>query len=621
MVKEQDELKNFANAVRCLSVDMVNTANSGHQGAPLGFADVISVLFNKSAHLVPNDEGRDRLILSNGHASAMLYSALYLTQKTSLTIENLMQFRKFGCICQGHPEINKEIGIEMTTGALGQGIATSVGFAVALKKKNINSKVFVIVGDGDLMEGVSHESMTLAASLNLDNLIILFDDNDICIDGVASSFTTDNIARFKAYGFNVLAANGHDYDEIYNALESAKIAKKPSFIAFKTIIGKGTTRVGTPKCHGKFVSDEDARCMKRRFGLREEAFSIPFGVVQDMPTRAQSVSNKQEIDLEKLHDAIVQIKKQFIENPSQNSTRYFSGIIFEILSKKFANIIGGSADLSESNCTISSTHTTIGPPSFDGNYIHYGVREHAMGCIMNGLAIEGFIPYGGTFLAFSDYMKPAIRNAALMKIAPIFVFTHDSVAVGEDGGTHQPIEQLSSLRLIPNMNVFRPCCDIEVAECIELAIKNRETPSALILSRQKLLNLRTIYERDNLSQNGMYTIVPFEQNGREKLTIIASGSEVSLAFALKNNIDFDVRIVSVPSIELFEKQTMTYKMDILFGRKILMEAGRSQIWYKYKMSDDDVVIGIDGFGESGNEDELFKKFGFTVDNIKKLISK
>lgn len=616
-------LKNFANAVRILSVDMVNAASSGHQGTPLGFADVISVLFNKSMCFDPNNPDRDRVILSAGHASAMLYSAIYLTQKTKLTLEDLKNFRKFGGVCQGHPEINKDFGIEMTTGALGQGIATAVGIALSLKKKRLNSKVFVIVGDGCLMEGVSHEAMTFASSLNLNNLIVLFDNNNVCIDGKASDYTTDNIERFKAYNFETFEADGHNYDDIYNKIELAKNSNKPSFISFKTVIGYSSKISGTNRCHGKFLSFEDAKSMRKDFNFPEDSFSIPKEIFWQNKENKSSEFDRtlfSENFENELHDTINLIKKDFISTPIKKSTRYFGGFILGKLCEKFDFIIGGSADLSESNCVLTKNHKEISKNSFEGNYIHYGIREHAMGCIMNGFAIEGFIPYGGTFLAFSDYMRAAIRNAALMRIAPIFVFTHDSVAVGEDGATHQPIEQLSSLRLIPNLNVFRPACDIETVECIELALKSRKTPTALILSRQNLENVRKSHTDENLSQKGLYELVSFENNGKSKLTIIVSGSEVSLAIDVRKYCEkFDIRIISAPSLELFELQSSVYKNTLLEGRKLFLEAGKSDIWHKYKNNPDDIIFGVEDFGESGSEKDLFRKFGFTSENILKLI--
>ncbi|MDR1391148.1 MAG: transketolase [Holosporales bacterium] len=614
-------LTNFANAVRCLSIDMVNEAKSGHQGAPLGFADIISVLFNKLINFSPNDEKRDRIILSAGHMSAMLYSAIYLTQKSNLSIDDLKKFRKFGSVCQGHPELNNDLGIEMTTGALGQGIATAVGIALALKKKQSNSSVFVIVGDGCLMEGVSHEAATFASSINLNNLIVLFDDNDICIDGHSSAYTTNNSKRFKAYGYDVFEADGHDYEDIYNTINLAIESSSPSFIAFKTIIGKYSKEAGNSKCHGKFMSVEETKEIRRSFEFSEESFSIPDGILWPK-SKIQKRKNFEKIDEESFKCEIKTIKRSFIENPSIKPSRYFSGVVFSKLCEKFEFIIGGSADLSESNCTLSKDHKLIAKDVFDGNYICYGVREHAMGCIMNGLAIEGFIPYGGTFLVFSDYMKAAIRNAALMGVAPIFVLTHDSVAIGEDGGTHQPIEQLSSLRGIPNLNIFRPSCDVEVAECIEIAVRNRRTPSALVLSRQNLENLRKIHIEENLSERGMYEILPHNNDGNERLTIIATGSEVSLSFKIKTHLTgLDIRIISAPSLELFDKQPKEYKEKILLGKKLIIEAGSPDCWYKYRTQPDDLILGIEEFGESGSENELFERFGFTLENIKNLLKK
>jgi transketolase len=608
---------------------MVNEAGSGHQGAPLGFADVMSVLFNESMFFAPGNRTRDRLVLSAGHASAALYACIYLTRKTSLSIDDLRWYRKFGAICQGHPEIKVNLGVEMTTGALGQGIATAVGVAIALKKKKIDGKVFVIVGDGCLMEGVSHEAATLAISLNLDNLIVLFDDNDVCIDGFASSYTTDNAARFEAYGFGVFRADGHNYDEIRSSIALAKSSTKPSFIAFKTTIGKMAKNAGTPQCHGKFVSNAEAKEIRKHLGLPEERFSIPdwFVVAHASASKGASDAASEDTSLyvasefrDELHQEINRLKRRLSKDTTPRSTRHYSGIVLEALTKRFSCLIGGSADLSQSNCTISESSIPISSRNFGGNYIHYGIREHAMGCAMNGLALEGFIPYGGTFLVFSDYMKPALRNAALMRIAPIFILTHDSIAIGEDGATHQPVEQLTSLRSIPNFNVFRPNCGAEVAECLELAICNRTTPSAIVLTKQPVDNLRSEYTPENMSAYGMYEISPYEGGTFSKrVTIVASGSEVSLASDVKRAIQSccDCRIISAPCLELFDAQSVEYKESILRddSKKVFIEAGCATEWHRYKTTNDNIVIGVNDFGESGTTAELFAKFGLTAQAI------
>lgn len=615
------KVQDFANAIRALSIDMTNEAKSGHQGAALGFADVLSVLFNEFLNFNPGAADRDYLILSAGHAGPMLYSAIYLTQKTSLTIDDLKKYRKLGGVCQGHPEINESLGIEMTTGALGQGLATAVGFAIAQKKKNMNNTVFTIVGDGCLMEGVSHEAMTLASKLRLDNLVVLFDNNDVCIDGHSSEYTTDNIDRFRAYGFDVIEANGHDYNDISRAFALAKGSSKPAFISFKTKIGYPSDNAGSNKCHGRFVSEEEARALRRRFGFSEEPFDIPSEILWPRSTSSFRQSMSVEgIDTAELRDAVDELKKGFIETPERKSTRELGGIVLDKLCSRFPEIIGGSADLSISNCTLSKNHKAITEDSFDGNYIHYGIREHAMGCIMNGLAASGFIPYGGTFLVFSDYMRQAIRNAAIMNVAPIFILTHDSVAVGEDGRTHQPIEQLSSLRLIPNLNVMRPACDAEVAECFELAIQNRKVPTAMILSRQNVDNVRTSYNAENLCSKGVYELLGFSNNGNPKVSIIATGSEVSLAVNARLQLsDFDIRIISAPCLELFDQQPDSYKNEILSGQKLFLEAGSPDLWFKYKTQQNDIIWGISSFGESGKASVLFEKFGFSVDHIQDLL--
>lgn len=610
--------KIFADGIRCLSIDMVNEANSGHQGAALGFADVTAVLLKKSMKFSPRNPQRDRLILSAGHASAMLYSSLYLLGNPDITMDNLRSFRKFGSLCQGHPELNRALGIEMTTGALGQGIATSVGFAIALKKKKGDSKVFVIVGDGDLMEGVSHEAMTLAGALNLDNLIVLFDNNNVCIDGKPSDVTTDNISRFKAYGFDVFEADGHDYGEIENTLERAKKSARPTFVSFKTIIGRYSKQEGTCVCHGKFLSDNEVLDIREKLNFPREHFELPF-LVEQIPHKEyeNNESNFDELDKE-----LNSIKREFIEQKTTKSTRAFAGEVFSKLSQKFDYIIGTSADLSESTCSISVFSKSITKDDFSGNYVHSGIREHAMGCILNGLSIEGFVPHGGTFLAFSDYMRPAIRNAAIMNIGAIFVLTHDSIAVGEDGATHQPIEHLASLRAIPNLLVMRPSCDVEVAECIQIAIKNRNIPTALVLSRQNVSNLRKEHKHENLSKAGMYEILPYSRNNLEKLTIIASGSEVSLAFELAEFMadQFDVRVVSAPCFELFDNQDASYKNSILKDRKIIIEAGSKMPLYKYRTNQNDIIVGIDEFGTSGTQKALYEHFGFKKEKIAELVN-
>ncbi len=619
--KQSEFLRNFANAIRALSIDMVNEANSGHQGTPLGFADVMSVLFNEIIDFAPGKPDRDRMILSAGHASPMLYAAIYLTQKTPLSLDDLRNFRKLGARCQGHPKLDKSIGVEMTTGALGQGIATAVGFAIALKKKGLKSKVYVITGDGCLMEGVSHEAMTLASKLNLDNLVVLFDNNNVVVDGFASDFTTPDVARFCAYGFEVIEADGHNYDEIREALKKAQNDTKPAFVAFKTKIGYPAEKCGTNACHSRFISKEDAKKFRKSFGFSETPFEIPNEILWKRK-KSEVVIREEEykVDKDKLHKIINKLKNGFIQSSVATSTREPCGIVFGELCQHFPNIIGGAADLSHSTSTISEHNKVFASPDFSGNYINYSIREHAMGCAMNGLAIEGFIPYGGTYLVFSDYMRPAIRNAALMGIAPIFALTHDSVAVGEDGVTHQPIEQLSSLRLMPNLNVMRPSCDVEVAECIELAVLNRKTPTALVLSRQKVGNVRDTHTDNNLCGKGMYELVGFANNGCKKITIIATGSEVTLAMNTKNELkNFDIRVVSAPCLELFDKQTEEYKNSILSGRKLFIEAGSPDIWHKYKTREDDIIWGITQFGESGTSAALFERFGFTVENIRKLL--
>lgn len=612
-------LRDFANTVRILACEMTNRAGSGHQGGALGFADVVSVLFNKSMNFLPNDPMRDRLVLSAGHMSAMLYAAIYLSQKTDLTLDDLKSFRRFNSLCQGHPKINKDFGIEITTGALGQGIATAVGIAIALKKKKLNSKVFVIAGDGDLMEGVSHEAATLAKSLNLNNLIILFDNNNACIDGKAESFTTDNIERFKAYGFQVIEANGHDFDQIEKALEKTKNSESPAFVSFKTTIGKYSKLEGSHKCHGKFLSDDDISKMRKEFGFSPEPFSVPFEVSNKISkTKASTKVLERKIEIS---DQMFEIKNDFIKNPQSLSTRQLNGIVLNKLSKHLKSLIGGSADLSKSTGLYFDDMKEITASDFDGNFIHFGIREHAMGCAMNGLASEGFVPYGGTFLIFSDYMRPAIRNAALMGVSSIFVLTHDSIGVGQDGETHQPVEQLSSLRLVPNLLVMRPCCDVEVAECVEIAVESQNKPSALILSRQNVKNFIKKASNENHCKRGMYELQAYQNNRKKKLAIIASGTEVEIAFETMQLLQaqFDIKIVSAVCLELFEEQPAQYKKETLSGdMRVVIEAGAPDLWYKY-LSSQDRVFGVTTFGMSGTAQDLFEHFGLTAEKISKKI--
>lgn len=618
--------KNFANAIRCLSVDMVHTAKSGHQGAPLGFSDVMSILWNKYYR-----RGKDRIILSNGHASAMLYSSMYLSGGYGIEIDDLKNFRKINGKLQGHPERDPSLNINITTGALGQGLGSSVGIALALKKRKYNDgKVFVICGDGDLMEGISHESMTFASSNSLDNLIVLFDNNDICIDGHSSNYTTDNIERFKAYGFEVFDIDGHNYEEIDNVFKSIKSNGKPIFISFRTVIGKYSKTENSNICHGNFLNLEDIKNMRRSFGFDEELFSIPHIILNEFReynSKNHGIANNN--DTIKYEDFnISDLKKNYTDPNIKKSTRsIFKDIIKECV-KRNDRVIGGSADLSESTCCYDNETMSILSYSnnWNGNYIHYGIREHAMASIMNGLCSEGFIPYGGTFLVFSDYMRPSIRNAALMKLGVIYILTHDSIAVGEDGATHQPIEHIDSLRSIPNLCVMRPCSGMEVIECVEYAINNRNRPSAIILSRQNLENCVPYQydEQKNMISFGMYEIYrSYSNNNHPKFSIIASGSEVPLSINLARTIEKkgigDVRVISAVSIEIFEEQNPKYKDNIITHEnddiRIIIEAGRCQSLEKYKREGRDIMINIDKFGRSGNSDDLMKFYGFDVEKI------
>ena len=609
-----DLYKDFANSIRVLSVDMIEQAGSGHQGVVLGLSDVVSVLFCDKYNFE-----EDRFVLSNGHASAMLYSALYLTGSYDISLDDLKNFRKFNAKLQGHPERNLSLGIDITTGALGQGLASSVGLAIALKKKKTNAKVFVMCGDGDLMEGISHEVMTLASSLNLNNLIVLFDNNDICIDGNSSLYTTDNVSRFKSYGFEVIEADGHDYKEISDALDMAMRSKRPSFVSFKTVIGRFSALEGKNVCHGKFLSKDEISNIKTSLGFEDKPFSVDLnkfvGLKKGKFHRINEKFYANEID-----HVMNDLKKYYLNFDKKDSTRNIFGNVIKEISPKIRSLIGGSADLSESTCCLSENMRSINKEDFSGNYIHYGVREHAMGAIMSGLSAEGFIPYGGTFLVFSDYMKPAIRNSAIMKLGNIFVFSHDSIAVGEDGATHQPIEHIDALRAIPGLNVFRPSSGMEVVECVEIALKNRHTPSAIILSRQNIDPYARRFSNINQSEFGMYEVYKSNSCVDKTISFIATGSEVALAFKVINNIcdnKYNIRLISAPCLELFENQPKEYKNNIINEKdnlRVFIEAGACQSFYKYKR-EKDLLFNIQEFGTSGSCQELMQHFGFTFENL------
>ena len=639
--------KDLSNAIRFLSIDAVQKANSGHPGMPMGMADVATVLFRSFLRFNPNNPNwlnRDRFVLSAGHGSMLLYSLLYLTGYKSVSIKDIKNFRQLNSICAGHPEYHPGTGIETTTGPLGQGIANSVGFAVAeeiLKKKLgkeiINHKTYVLAGDGCLMEGISHEAMSLAGHLKLKNLIMLFDNNSISIDGPTSLAVSDNYKkRFESYGWDYILINGHNEKEIFNALKKVQNAKRPTVISCKTKIGYGSpNKSGKSSSHGSPIGIDEIKLVRKTLNWQYKPFEIPKNILNEWKK-----TGDKGIKLEKNWNKFYKRKKFIIDKILNNNfskslkiekqislkenkslaTRKSSELVLNALTKENNTLIGGSADLAGSNNTKTKYQKIINSNNFNGDYIHYGVREHAMCGIMNGIALHSkFIPYGGTFLIFSDYCKPSIRLSALMGQRVIYVMTHDSIGLGEDGPTHQPIEQLSGLRSIPNLNVFRPADRMETIECWELSLKNSNTPSVLSLTRQNLDPIRKKYSNLNKCSFGAYEV--FRTSKKINLTILASGSEVNLAIETSHKLAKDKiysKVISVPCHDIFDKQSSSYKKKILGETKfkISIEAASTDCWKKY-IGTDGLTFGIETFGKSAPYKEIYKYFGLTVENISK----
>ncbi len=641
----------LANCIRFLSIDAVQKANSGHPGMPMGMADVATVLFKNFLRFNPKNPdwlNRDRFVLSAGHGSMLLYSLLYLTGYKSISINNIKKFRQLNSICAGHPEYHAKTGIETTTGPLGQGISNAVGFAIAeeilkikLGKNIINHKTYVLAGDGCLMEGISHEAMSLAGHLKLKNLVMLFDNNSISIDGPTNLAVSDNFKkRFEGYGWEYISINGHNEKEIFNALKKVQKAKKPTVISCKTKIGYGSpNKSGKASSHGSPLGADEIKLVRKALNWKNKPFDIPNKILKDW----RKIGQRGEI-LEKKWNEILKRKKikfnqtlknnfttalqkekeNAIKEPKSLATRKCSEMTLNALTKQKNNLIGGSADLAGSNNTKTKNHKIIKPGDFTGDYIHYGVREHAMSGIMNGIALHSnLIPYGGTFLIFSDYCKPSIRLSALMKKRVIYVMTHDSIGLGEDGPTHQPIEQLSGLRAIPNLNVFRPADRIETIECWEHALKSSKTPSVLSLTRQNLNPIRKKYLNKNLCSLGAYEVL--RTNKKINLTILASGSEVNLALEVSHKLAKDKiysKVISMPCMELFELQSKSYKNKILDETKfkISIEAGSSDCWKKY-VGNNGITFGIDEFGKSAPYKDIYKYFGLEITNINNITKK
>ena len=639
----------MANAIRFLSADAIDKSNSGHPGMPLGMADVATVLFSKFIKLNPKKPhwfDRDRFVLSAGHGSMLMYSVLYLMGYEDISIEDIKNFRQLGAKTAGHPEYGHLSGIDMTTGPLGQGISSAVGMALA--ERIINAKfgddvcnhyTYVINGDGCLMEGISQEAAELAGHLKLNKLIVLWDNNNITIDGkVENASSTNQLLRFEAMGWNTLEIDGHNHKQIEDAILTAQRSDKPTLISCKTTIGFGSpSKCGTSKCHGSPLGAEETLAMRKALNWQYAPFEVPEEILK-LWNAAGSKSVKEYEDWQKRADAKGQefadfinnklpedwdkelnaLKAEAIKNKTKVATRKASQMCLEKIVGVIPQVVGGSADLAASNLTTVASSKTVTAQDYNGNNVMYGIREHAMAAIMNGMALHGgIIPFGGTFFVFSDYMRPSMRLAALMGIRVIYVLTHDSIGVGEDGPTHQPIEHLASYRAMPNILTFRPCDVVETAEAWEIALSMENMPSILTLTRQGLPCLRTTAV-ENLTAKGGYVISDVAKGKTRQATLIATGSEVSMAIEAQQLLSqkgIDVAVVSMPCTELFDKQTPQYQDSVLGDcPRIAIEAGSKFGWEKYTGLRGD-IIGMDGFGASGPADKLFEYFGITTEEV------
>jgi len=649
--KNIQKVSQLANCIRFLAIDAVQKANSGHPGMPMGMADIATVLYEKHLKFDPNDPrwiDRDRFILSNGHGSMLLYACLYLAGYKDINLEDIKNFRQLKSPTAGHPEYGELEGIETTTGPLSQGLSNGVGFAMAEKKLSsslgqdlINHYTYVFAGDGCLMEGLSHETCSLAGHLKLNKLIVFFDDNSISIDGPLSMSSSDDVPqRFKSYNWNVLTIDGHDHREINDAIVQAKNSDKPTLICCKTKIGFGSpNKESTSSSHGSPLGSDEIELTRKKLNWDHDQFIIPDELLEQwrgFAKRNIEVKNNWEnknkdflnsedfkkffyLKLEnKIKEEIINFKKNYAADEIKYATRKASEKSLELLNNHLHNFIGGSADLTGSNNTKTSGMDIFNADNYNGSYVYYGIREHAMAGIMNGLALHGGIrAYGGTFLVFSDYCRPSIRLAALMNIPVIYVMTHDSIGLGEDGPTHQPVEHLAALRAIPNLKVIRPCDMIETIESWEIALETK-SPTILALTRQGLPTFKRESYSENMVNKGAYVI---KNHTDYHASIFASGSEVEIAMEASNKLEeknINIRVISFPSMELFENQDENYKKEII-GKKPLfaVEAGVINGWEKYINHKN--FIGMSSFGESGPYKDVYKYFGITSEDICKKI--
>jgi transketolase len=640
----------MANAIRALAMDAVEKAKSGHPGMPMGMADVATVLFTRFLKFDPAHSewpDRDRFVLSAGHGSMLLYALLHLTGYADMTMEEIRNFRQLGSRTPGHPEHGVAAGVETTTGPLGQGLANAVGMALAERMLAerfgaglVDHCTYCLVGDGCLMEGISHEAISLAGHLRLNKLIVLFDDNHISIDGPTElAVSDDQPARFRAAGWNAQTVDGHDPEAVGRAIAAAKQSSRPSLIACRTTIARGApTKAGTAASHGSPLGTAEIEGARKNLNWPHAPFVVPEPIVKAWRAAGsrgatayaawaqRHGADKRAADFDRVvtgalpdrfANAVEGLKKELAREASKTATRQTSGRVLDVLMGVMPELVGGSADLTGSNLTKAKSQGVIAHDRFGASYVHYGVREHAMGAAMNGIALHGgFIPYGGSFLSFTDYARPAIRLSALMELRVVYVMTHDSIGLGEDGPTHQPVEHLAALRAIPNLQVFRPADPVETAECWALALASRKAPSVIALTRQAVPTVRTRHDKRNLSAFGGYVLA--KATGRRKATVMATGSEIGVAMEARQRLEAEgvpTAVVSMPCWSLFDRQPQDYRDRVLGrGRRVAVEAGVALGWERY-LGAKGAFVGMTGFGASAPYEALYRHFGITADAV------